>query len=88
MKIQVTQAHIDRGTREFGQCPAACRCPVAYALAERFPHARLRAYPYPVLVNAGAISIGRATFYPPPKVSRFVLRFDNRKPVRPFTFEI
>jgi hypothetical protein len=88
MKITVTQAHIDRGTREFGQWPAGCRCPVAHALAERFPYARLRSYPYPALVNAGAIRIGRATFDPPPEVTAFVIAFDNDDPVQPFTFEI
>ena len=88
MKIKVTREHIERGTREFGQFPAACRCPVAHALAERFPHARLRSYPFPALVNAGRIVIGRATFASPPEVTAFVIAFDNDDPVQPFTFDL
>lgn len=73
MKIQVTEKHIKRGKRK-----CAWRCPVALALQDVLDG--------PFLVGKDCIYAGRNPYACPKSVSRFVMRFDSGKLVKPFTF--
>ena len=83
MRIKVTQKNIDKGYR--GSCDT---CPLALALKEAIPTARL--------VSVGTESIGFTRegqsrwkiIKLPPQARFFVDDFDAGKPVKPFEFDL
>jgi hypothetical protein len=75
VQIEVTQADIAKGVRA-----SACECPVALAMD------RATGRSCTVGVSCGHVDDVSVEF--PPEVSDFVLKFDSREPVAPFTFEL
>ena len=78
MKIQVTQKHIDLGTR------CSCwNCPVAKAILDFNPKF------ISVAVRTRSISVGVSlTGFTPPIVREFIHKYDSSQPVEPFEFEL
>ena len=78
MKIQVTQAHIDKGKRK-----SRCLCPIALALKDKF------GYNCDPRVDTVHMALGTSTFYKStPETVCFIDRFDGGAPVTPFDFEL
>lgn len=79
--VSVTQEHIDHGERM--RCN---RCPVALAIMDAIPdvsNANVDTLGWAALHYGGSHFAGMAL---PPEVTDFVLAFDARRPVSPFTF--
>jgi hypothetical protein len=76
MTIEVTQQHIDEGSRSL-----CASCPIALAIkAVGFRN---------VSVGSGTVQIGDCFAHLlPPAVRDFIQNHDNIRPVRPFSFEI
>lgn len=74
MQINVTQQHIDNGT------PKDCAyCPIAHSLMGHFPNSCIE-------VDDSCIEINGTQYFSPDSVVKFIEDFDNRKPVKPFSF--
>jgi hypothetical protein len=74
-KITVTAADIQNGVREDGNC-----CAIALA-ARRVFHSRVEE-----IAVEEWLTVGARTFTLPKNAIRFMDRFDNGQPVRPFSF--
>lgn len=75
ISVQVMRRHIQKGR------PDCCYCPVALALNERTGRAWT--------VSFFKLSLNLEEFMATPRsVSRFIVRFDKNKPVKPFRFRI
>jgi nitrate/TMAO reductase-like tetraheme cytochrome c subunit len=84
MKIEVTQKDIDKGLRS-----SCYECPIAHAFKRKVKN-KIR---YGFAVNADSIDLVTKDFKwyihaLPKKAQTFIKRFDDGKPVKPFTFEI
>jgi hypothetical protein len=84
MKIKVTQKDIDKGSK--GSC---YECPIAHAFKREVKN-KIR---YAFAVNADSIDLvtkdyRRYIYALPKEAKKFIQRFDNDQPVKPFTFEI
>lgn len=72
-KITVTAEHI-----KLGEPFTAEYCPIALALREKFKDA--------VIVGSSGYDIGTHRYPLPTRAKRFVSKFDQGKPVAPFSF--
>jgi nitrate/TMAO reductase-like tetraheme cytochrome c subunit len=83
MKITVTQKDIDKGLKS-----SCYECPIAHALKRKVKN-KIR---YGFAVNADFIDLTKDNkwwiYALPKKAQTFIKRFDDGKPVKPFTFEI
>ncbi len=92
MQVEVTENDINKGKRGDRYC-----CPVALAVRRAYGIGR----PGDALVDVGEISTSiwrcgpvpsgvrrRNLFRNPPEVVAFMAAFDNKQPVRPFTFAL
>jgi hypothetical protein len=83
MTIQVTREHIDNAVRRDSH-----RCMIADAIRDAFPAAQY------ILVDLQSIrwtdpeAKERYAYFTPPLAQRALLRFDQGKPVQPFTFRL
>lgn len=76
IKISITKAHIRDGV------PGnECDCPIALALKDAL-------LTNDVAVNPDGMRVNNRTFSADKKDRRFIERFDNGKPVKPYSFEI
>jgi hypothetical protein len=78
VRIEVTQAHIDKGERT-----SAFSCPIALALKDHGVPKPAVTYTYFYKSDESEEQI-----YLPGKVCNFISAFDKGKPVEPFTFEL
>ena len=76
MRFNVTPKDIREGIAD--NC---IKCPVARSLARRFPNQGIYVSPY-------TIAIGDTYYLMPGIVKRFIEKFDNNEPVKPFSFLI
>ncbi len=80
LRVRVTKKHIEKGVREdAAKCPIACRLrEMGFTDVEVFPENMILVVrPY-----------YRATPKTPPRVSRFIMEFDDGKPVKPISFTL
>lgn len=84
MKIEVTQKDIDRATKLRSTHPKRTHCPIALAV-KRKTHKKIYVhFTYFTLLNGK-----RTQFYSLPyEATKFIEKFDDRLPVKPFTFEV
>lgn len=77
IQVRVMQRDIDRGHRS--DC---FKCPIALALKRAFPRREFE-------VGFGFVSFEKGpTISLPTKAREFIDAFDNKQPVKPFTFRI
>lgn len=76
MKIEVTQEDIDKGLRF-----SSLLCPISLAVQRCLNIPSCKVIP-------GMISFGNNEYDLPDPVNRFIVAFDTRRPVQPFTFEL
>lgn len=80
LKVSVMKRHIEKGTKENpAKCPIACRL-----LEMGFTDVEV----YPETVDLVVRPYYRASPKTPPRVSRFIMEFDDGKPVKPFSFTL
>ncbi|KKN77049.1 hypothetical protein LCGC14_0363880 [marine sediment metagenome] len=81
-KITVTEEDIRQGewSRDRSE-PRTMSCPVARAARRIWPEARVSHH---TILHGGLASFGSS--YLPQKATRFIMQFDGRKPVKPFSF--
>lgn len=79
LEIDVTRDHIDRGYR--GNCG---RCPVALALAERYPDYVINVGPWDVVLYNTKLQVSRL-YHLPYDVCCWIAAFDIGRPVTPLT---
>ena len=81
MRIEVTQENIEDGERAMVAC-----CPVALAMADA---GLLGAFAYPIKLEwSSPKDMKRYVAALPPEVERFMIDFDNERPVKPFEFDL
>lgn len=76
MKITVTAKHIKNGKPK-----KVSVCPIALSLKEQFPNKR-------ICVEGYVIHIGNLSFSVSERARKFILKFDQKLPVKPFTFNL
>ena len=74
MKIKVTQEDIDKASFDSNTCPIsqAIMRQLSIEYVSTFPHS--------------GIIFNKNIYNPPKSAVRFIKRFDNQKPVKPFNF--
>lgn len=72
-----------KNAREVGPGPysAKCQCPIAQAVRAIPPFSEARVYTSVVHAKAKVLQLSRAA-------QRFIHRFDSKKPVKPFSFNL
>ena len=80
MKIEVTQQDIDKGLNN--NCFS---CPIALAVKRKIDTGNVLVYCDRISVMS---TISSYDYKLPKKAQTFIKRFDDRKPVEPFTFEV
>lgn len=80
VKVKVTEQHIRMGERENGHC-----CPLALAIKDALFIEASKLWPDGVFVSDMSVQFGRLRAPHTRKVEAFVRRFDQGKPVKPFT---
>ena len=82
--IAITKKDIRNGERNDPQC-----CPVALAAVRSLPERLSRKASWnPIEVTRGCLWFGYRNFFLPQEAKDFVARFDNKRKVEPFSFEI
>jgi hypothetical protein len=73
MKIKVTQEDIDKASF------SSTTCPISRAIKRQFNIKCVSTFPCGIMFNEN-------TYNPPKSAVKFIDRFDNQKPVKPFNF--
>jgi hypothetical protein len=83
MKINVTTKHIKMGVPEETDA-----CPIAHAVREAIEKTCLKSLvkDREICVESGGIAVGSLFMTTPQKVDDFIEKFDDKKPVKPFSF--
>lgn len=79
LKVKVTREHIEKG--EVGH---PLRCPIAWAVREKFPNSSFVCVDYNSIISG---ENGSERYHLPFRARCFVHNFDCRRPVDPFTFK-
>lgn len=74
--IRITRAHI-----RDGEAGSLCDCPIALALKDTLITNNVRVDAYGIHVNHVAFAVSK-------KDRSFIARFDEGKPVKPYSFEL
>lgn len=82
MRVTITQTDIDKG--KIGDCHL---CPVARAI-RRAVRGRKRVTVGCTTVEIGRWGHGLNKYWLPKKVTSFIFNFDDKCPVKPFTFNL
>ena len=83
MQIQVTKKHIEKG--KLNDCYS---CPVALALSDTFMGTRAYVDGISLVIGYGIVFQTAFSVGTPKKVNDFIEKFDEMKPVKPFSFRI